>query len=303
MNRRKTIERRFSLSRFFGAPRNRRLRQRRAAAAAAAESAAPRPPRDWHAAGARLARVAVHALKGLALLAALGAAGLGGYHGHRRATSSTYFNVKSIVVLGTRQAPRSEIVRSVESTRGKNILSVDLKAIARAAQGHPWVKRATVRRELPDRITIEVIEHRAEAVLLLGHLYLVGADGEVFKRAALDEALGLPVITGIDRLAYLNEPAVARARMLRALETLRRYYEGAPRPPLSEVNVGERDQVTLHLRQGGIAVRLGAGGVARLKRFDRVWAALGPDTQRVRVVYLDNEIRADRVTVRLGASE
>ncbi len=92
--------------------------------------------------------------------------------------------------------------------------------------------------------------------------------------------------------------------MKRALEALKRYYDGAPRPPLSEVAVGERDQLTLFLRQGGVALRLGASASdARLKRFDRVWAALGPDTQRVRVVYLDNEIRADRVTVRFGTSE
>jgi len=303
MNRRKTIERRrFSLARLLGrGPRNRRLRQRRVTRS---ESEAPRPPRDWRALGARVGRIALHAFKGLALCAALAAVGLGGYYGYLRASRSTYFHVKSIEVTGTRRAPRSEIVRSVESTRGRSLFSVDLKAIARAARGHPWVKRAVVRRELPDRLVIEVTEHKAEAVLLLGHLYLVGDDGEAFKRAALDEAVGLPVLTGIARPAYLNEPAASRARVVRALETLRRYYDGAPRPPLSEVNVGDRDQVTLFLRQGGIALRLGSGvGETRLKRFDRVWAALGPDTQRVRVVYLDNEIRADRVTVRFGTTE
>ena len=40
----------------------------------------------------------------------------------------------------------------------------------------------------------------------------------------------------------------------------------------------------------------------RLGRFDVVWAALGPETARTRVVFLDNEIRADRVTVRMGSN-
>lgn len=301
MNRRKTIERRrFSLARLLGGPRNRRLRQRRAPRAESPSS----PPRDWRALGAKIGRLALQAGKLLLLCALLAATGFGGYHGYRRVAASTYFNVKSIEVTGTRRAPRSELVRSVESSRGRSLFAVDLKAIARAVEGHPWVKRADVRRELPDRLVIEVTEHRAQAVLLLGHLYLVGEDGEVFKRAALDEVEGLPVITGVDRLSYLNEPAAARARVVRGLEALRRYYDGAPRPPLSEVNVGEREQVTLYLRHG-VAVRLGAAGAdpTRLKRFDRVWAALGPDTQRVRVVYLDNEIRTDRVTVRFGTTE
>jgi cell division protein FtsQ len=302
MNRRRTIERRFSLARLFGRPgHNRRLRK---PARPAEAGAAPVSPREWGALGRRLGRAALTTLKCAVLAALLLGVGVGGYYGYRRVAASTYFTVKAIEVRGSRRAPREEIARSVESVRGRSIFTADLEAVARAARAHPWVREARVRRELPSRIVIEVSEHRAQALLLLGHLYLVADDGEVFKRAALDEVEGLPVITGVDRLAYLSDEAPARARILRALEVLRRYYDGAPRPALSEVQVGARDEVTLYLRNGGAAIRLGADpSAARLVQFDRVWAALGPDARRARVMFLDNEVRADRVTVRLGASE
>jgi len=38
----------------------------------------------------------------------------------------------------------------------------------------------------------------------------------------------------------------------------------------------------------------------RMEKMDAVWAALGPDVRRARVLYLDNVARKDRVTVRMG---
>jgi hypothetical protein len=39
----------------------------------------------------------------------------------------------------------------------------------------------------------------------------------------------------------------------------------------------------------------------RLKKLDAVWTALGPDSSGARVVYLDNEARTNRVTVRMNS--
>lgn len=296
MNRRRTMTRRGGLLRRLGRPRNRRLRPRPAAGAAAA-------PRDWRSLLHRIGRLGLSTLKLCGLLLVLGAVGLGSYHGYRRAMASTTFKVKQIAVEGTRRAPRQEIVHLVHSLLGRSIFGVDLSSVSRAVEGHPWVKRARARRELPDRILIEVDEHRPEALLHLGYLYLVNADGEVFKRASLEESDGLPVITGIERGEHLASPEACRLRVKRALEALQR-YQAQPRPALSEVNLGPRDEITLYLRQGGLAVRLGnQASPERLSRFDAVWTALGPEVRRARAIFLDHEIRTDRVVVRMGSSE
>ncbi len=70
------------------------------------------------------------------------------------------------------------------------------------------------------------------------------------------------------------------------------------------MNLGPRDEITLYLRRGGQAVRLGGDVSAeRLRRFDAVWTALGPEVRRARAIFLDHEIRTDRVIVRMGTSE
>ena len=299
MNRRKTIARPGGLLRRLRGPGNRRL----AAARKPRGPKEPAPPRDWRALGGRVGRLALGAAKLVGLLGVLFGVGLGGYHGYRRAMASTTFRVKQIDIEGARRAPRQELARLIQTTLGRNIFSVDLGAVNRALLGHPWIKRARVSRQLPSRLVVEVEEHRPEALLHLGYLYLLDAEGHVFKRAGLDETEGLPVITGVDRAEYLGNPEACQRRVQRALEVLARYHAD-PRPVLSEINLGPRDEITLHLRQDGLAVRLGPEpSTERLRRFDAVWASLGPEVRRVRAMFLDHEVRTDRVIVRMSSNE
>jgi cell division septal protein FtsQ len=233
---------------------------------------------------------------GLALLAG---AGLGGFNAYQRITGSNFFGVSTIRVLGTRRAAVEDIERQVQGLRGRNLLRVDLAEVARLVEGHAWVKQAHARRELPSTVVIEIEEHRARALLLIGHLYLVSDEGRVFKKATPEEVDGVPVITGLSRLEYLNEPRAASKKIRGALTALEQYHQ-VVRPPIGEVHVGELGEVTLFLRRG-TALRFGARVTPeRLARLDAIWTALGPDTSRARIVFLDNETRTDRIVVRMS---
>ncbi len=291
-NRRKTIKRSFSLKRLLGARQNRRLQARKGE---------PRQPPDWRAAGQSALSASLFAARAVAVALVLFAAGVGGYLAYDRLMGSSKFMVQKIRVEGTHRARVDRVQRLAARVAGRHIFSVDLRAARRAVISHPWVKDAKVYRQYPDTVAVEVTEHQAKALLLIGDLYLVDLDGVVFKKADPVEADKLPVITGISRLEYINKPAATRPRLEAALEALDR-YRSMHRPPLSEVNIGRRGAVTLYLRRNGVALRFGTDvSGERLKKLDAVWAALGPETRRVRVVFLDNEMRKDRVTVRMGS--
>lgn len=315
MNRRKTIKRPSRLLRAFSRrPRNRRIRAARSSRADSAkgrgvventsEVAPRRPDRkriEIKAVARGILSVVLVAVKVTAALGLLAGAGFGGYHAYQRVMASTYFDINRVDVQGTRQAAAQDLQRLVQTVRGENIFTVDLDSVSRSIQGHPWVKAVRVRRELPGTLRVTVTEHKARSLLLMGHLYLVSSDGVVFKQADPDEQEGLPVITGISRLTYLNEPARTQARVRKALHALDRYY-GKVRPALSEVHVNKEGRITLYVRRGGVAVRMGDEvSPDRLSKLDAVWAALGPDARRARVLFLDNETRTDRVTVRMGS--
>ena len=226
-----------------------------------------------------------------------------GYFGYRQLLTSDHFTVKVIRVEGNQRASGPEVHKLIKDVLGRQMFTLELAKLQEAAAGHAWVHKAEMRRELPATLVVKVTEHEPRALLLLGHLYLVNGEGEVFKRATTEETEGLPVVTGIKRLDYMNAPKAQAPLLKRALDALALYRE-EQRPPLSEVNVGEQGQVTLYMRRGGAALRFGkVMNKNRLSKLDAVLAALGPKARRVRVVYLDNEARQDRVTVRMNQSD
>lgn len=248
-----------------------------------------------------LAGVTLLLLKVVLLAGVVAGTVAAGYFGYRQLITSDHFAVKLIRVEGNQRALGDEVQRLVKDSLGRQIFTLELARVREAAARHAWVSGAKVRRELPATLVVSVKEHEPRALLLLGHLYLVNSEGKVFKRATTEETEGLPVITGLKRLDYMNKPDAHAPVLQRALDALALYRE-EQRPPLSEVNVGARGEVTLYMRQGGAALRFGRViNKDRLNKLDAVLAAMGPKSRRVRVVYLDNEARHDRVTVRMNA--
>jgi cell division protein FtsQ len=257
----------------------------------------PEPKREWKSIGRAVLCGGLFGLKVLAVAAILFGIGLSGNLAYKKLSASTYFCLKELKVRGTKRIPPSEITRLVESNTGKNIFTLDLEAMEKAVAGHPWLKGVKAHRELPHTIAFDIVEQNAKALLLIGHLYLVNEEGQVFKRATMEEAEGLAVITGIDRLAFLNDPRATKERISRGLSAMDRFRRTG-RPVVSEIHLDDRDDISIYIKQG-VALRMGKNvSEERLDRFDRVWAALGPETSRARMVFLDNELRADRVIVR-----
>lgn len=266
----------------------------------AAEPAAKKARRSLRDLGTWLLSVLLFVVKAVVVLVLLCGAGAGGYVAYRHVAATEVFDVKTVHVFGTERARPDEVRRLVGFVTGETVFSVDLGEVEAQARRHPWVKAVRAYRELPDAVGIEVTEHTPRALLLLGHLYLVSDEGEVFKRAEADEGRGLPVISGVGRMRFLNRPDAVRPVIGRALAALER-YGSRPRPPVSEVNIGEAGEVTLYWRKNAAAIRFGAELTdKKLVKLDTIYAALGPKADSVRVVYLDNETRHDRVTVRLG---
>lgn len=329
VNRRRTVKRRGGLSRLFGGGGNRRVHRSQATGpmpAAHAETddsaAEDKPRRSKRATAERPARAskdpaapgrlrgAGKAIKRIALrattVAAVLAVGLGaafaGNCGYKHLQRSTHFNVAQISFSGLDRIDASELRERVGSVYGRAIFNVDSDEVARALEGHPWVRKADVQQDLPRTLRVSIVEQRARAAVLLGDVYLVNDEGEVFKQATGDEASGLVMVTGLERGAYLERPQDTQRAIMRALERIYAYRR-QERPPLSEVHLGQGGETSMFLRRGGIALRFGNRfGEAGLRRFDEVWAALGTESNNVRAVYLDHERRPDRVIVRMSSN-
>lgn len=286
--------------RFFGRGRNRRLKRStqielEGRDQAGGEERSTRQPR-----GQRLKALLGAAARFVVVIAALGAIGAGSFFGYRALRNTSAFDVKVIEIEGARNVLPADLRDRAAAWRGISIFAVDREALQGAVEGHPWVRQARVVRELPDTLRVLVEEERAVAAVLLDAFYLVNEAGELFKRASQAEADGLPVITGPTRAEFVAKRQSAEARIRLGLKALGSYQQQI-RPALSEVHVGARGEVTFFLRKSGTALRFGRMlSRDRLRQLDAVWAALGSKSKRARALYLDHEVRANRVIVRMN---
>ncbi|CAM5780369.1 cell division protein FtsQ/DivIB [Ottowia pentelensis] len=126
------------------------------------------------------------------------------------------FTIGQITVTGdTQHISRAGLRASVEPRLAGNFFTLDLGAVQAAFQQVPWVRKATVRREFPNRLAVQLHEYVPVAQWGEGDTHLVDGQGKVFEVSDFDGADSeLPTLLGPEGQA----PAVLA--MYRALEPL-----------------------------------------------------------------------------------
>ncbi len=241
-------------------------------------------------------------LKVLALTLATGLLVWGGVETRRWALTSPRFDLAAVSFTGLERASRVELLRLAALTKGQNLWTLDVGALERAMSQHPWVKTVELTRRFPNRVSVEVTEHVPVALAVLGELYVLDEQGEPFKRVTVGDGLDLPLVTGLDREGYVTDPAVARERLLKALEVASAYARLSPDKAerLSEVRM-EAQSLAL-VTASGQEVRLGEGdSEVKLQRLARVRRELGARGLAAEIIHLDNRARPGWVAVKLSS--
>ncbi len=232
------------------------------------------------------------------------AAGLaaGGRAAWRFFTASPHFAVARIAVSGVRRLSADAVRARSGLVPGVNVFRADLAGAQRALAQDPWIRRASVTRELPRTLRIAVDERRPVARIALGALYLADEDGTLFARAQPADAPGRPLITGLSRDRFAADPEGFRADLDLALtlaaEVARRRLAG-----LSEVHV-DRDLGLTALFAPGPSLALGRDGFAdKLDRWERARTLLARRGLSVTSADLADDRHPDRVVVVPAAGE
>ncbi|OGL60515.1 MAG: hypothetical protein A3J27_06335 [Candidatus Tectomicrobia bacterium RIFCSPLOWO2_12_FULL_69_37] len=122
---------------------------------------------------------------------------LGG-HAVRWARTSPRFALSEVVVEGHRALDARDIVRLTALPLGLNIFDVDLEQVRSRVAANPWVRQASVRRQLPHALRVEIEERRPAALFRRDPPFAVDAEGVVLG-ALLDKPQGcLPLLEGFD---------------------------------------------------------------------------------------------------------
>jgi cell division protein FtsQ len=218
------------------------------------------------------------------------------------ALSSPRFQLQEANFTGLTRASRAELVKLSGLAQGQNLFALDVSALEKAMLQHPWVRGVEVTRHFPATVSVEVVEHTPEALVVLGDLYVLDGEGEPFKRVTPGDGLDLPLVTGVEREEYVKEPAAVRERMKSAIEVAHAY--GALKPGrherLSEVRVDGTSFALVTV--AGQEVLLGEGNTeAKLARLTRVRRELSARGLAADVIHLENRARPGWVAVKLSS--
>jgi cell division protein FtsQ len=117
----------------------------------------------------------------------------------RWVSRSSQFDIQNITVVGDTRHNNALTLRANVAPRiSGTFFTVDLARVRAAFESAPWVRRAVVHREFPNRLRVALQEHRAVAFWGgEGELRLINNYGEVFE-ANVDEVDqdSLPTLSG-----------------------------------------------------------------------------------------------------------
>jgi len=214
------------------------------------------------------------------------------------AMCAEYFQMKDIVVTGCNRTSEEKIVERAGISPSINILTANPGKIERDIENDPWIADASVGREFPDRLVIEVVEREVAALLKKDEeLYIVDRGGNVFKKFEKGDSADAPLFTGFYRNGKVRTSLLEKT--FEFLDYLSK-TDSFPRAwNVSEIYVDDRYELSV-VTDNHLFLNIGFGNYGeKLKRLKRVMIDLtrrNPEGASLSIDLVD----CSRITVQRG---
>lgn len=122
-----------------------------------------------------------------------------------------YFNLASVDVRGLRVLRVDDVKSLVSPYMGKSIFSDEMFVLEKKIEDITWVKKATLKPHLPDKLEITIVEREPLALIntrddAVFRIFSVDKDGFLISEGDKLLVPGLPVITGLEiKNLYIGE--------------------------------------------------------------------------------------------------
>ncbi|MBI5055976.1 MAG: FtsQ-type POTRA domain-containing protein [Nitrospirae bacterium] len=187
------------------------------------------------------------------------------------------FYVREIEVSGNEHLDKRDI-ENILNIRRESLLDLHLKDIDERLRKNAWIKKTTLRWQLPGTLVIDIEEARPKALLNFeGETFLVNEEGNVMERLQDAGTPFLPEIKGIDP-RYKKEMSEA-LKLVEALSSRKILAD----KQLVEIGL---EPYGLNLNIDGEFIKVGYGQYA--EKFDK-WVELEPELKKmgVPIQYVD----------------
>lgn len=184
-----------------------------------------------------------------------------------------YFTVDEVVLHGVGPLlSRDDVLAWLGVRGGVSLWDVAPARVEARLEAHPLIERATVRREFPNHVEIELRERRPQAVAVLEDLYYVGRGGQLLRVLGAEHSRDYPLVTG---LMPDTNPGYRTWALRRALRLVRLCERVACFGGVSEIRLDRRFGLVLYPTAPRVPLLLGWGSwrekLARAGRALQAW--------------------------------
>lgn len=112
--------------------------------------------------------------------------------------SSSFFQIKHIEVNRNKNVTREEIIKLSSIYYGENIFRINKKNSMKSIFQNPYVKMIKIKRIIPDKVVIDIIERQAAAyVPYVGSYLNIDEDGMILEVNPAINKPDLPIVRGL----------------------------------------------------------------------------------------------------------
>jgi cell division protein FtsQ len=183
--------------------------------------------------------------------------------------------IKQIKIDGNRIVNTNEIIQLTQIHLGTFLYKVDLTAIQQNVMSHHYIKDAIVERNLPNSVSLQIVERVPIAMVNLSEPFYLDEEGVVLPKTASRKIYDLPMISGISAgESFVLGSTLKRPDEIEALQLLA-LLKTVNRPMyhnISEVLVRNGGDIVLYSAEGGVPIIFGCGELPdKLSRLEAFW--------------------------------
>jgi cell division protein FtsQ len=219
-----------------------------------------------------------------------------------------FFQITAVKIYGNHMTSKEQISSLSRVDIHTNLLAVDVDQVESVLESLPWISKAEVSRDWPNRLLINLQEKTPVALLNRDSgLFYLDNKGEIIAAVGPSQDLDFPVITGLEKFSFNtvrpgNQAESIPEPLKDVFELLRMANRNNPILPeqnISEIHVAADNELIIHLLERPFPIYLGTSGKisTRYYRLVKVLKDLYKKHEFSEVSYIRLDYQEDTILV------
>ena len=223
---------------------------------------------------------------------------------YQKLCHSDFFQITTMRIDGNRMVTKEQITVLSKVDIHSNLLAINVPQVESLLQTHPWIARAEVTRDWPNRLLITVKEKKPVALVNRNTgLFYLDNKGHIIAAAGPSQELDFPVITGLENFTFNSSQSAQMPDILQdvmgLLKLASRNNSILPEQNISEIHITENGELLLYLLERAFPIFMKADGniSTRYYRLVKVLKDLYKSREFSKVSYIRLDYQKDTILV------